>query len=458
MIKKKIFIVLYTFLLLQIQIFSPAIADTCKNFYNAVSQLKNVTFPSEMITDSGIYFDYKWDQDKKEKIIKRNKNNFPIVRISLVEKKLIPGTVIKSINDQDLSKKNDDDIYKLVESSLSAKIEFFDENKINKIKLDPKSYEAIFFTLDSFVLNSIHEIEAKDGFFAMDYSSKLYYERTDLKNIGNNLKDESCPINDIIIDKQLFHPETNIKLLQFEKDEDKIEIFDHFQYEDDLTWLDTRISGLAKVRTIFDFTSFPFDTQKLKIQYSAGELLSNENTLFLITPDNKVFKNLINYKNFNYLMEWTVLNTEIYSELLKTEDGYKDTLNLVLEIERNPSFYIFKIIIPVLLILAVAWYVLWIPTKEIESRLTTSIVALLSLIAYNFVIQDDVPKLDYLTSLDHFILLSYFFCAVPIFTTIRLSRSIEKSQKRATRLNQIIRKFGFILYLFASITIFYPTL
>ena len=111
-----------------------------------------------------------------------------------------------------------------------------------------------------------------------------------------------------------------------------------------------------------------------------------------------------------------------------------------------------------LLILSVAWYVLWIPTKEIESRLTTSIVALLSLIAYNFVIQDDVPKLDYLTSLDHFILLSYFFCAVPIFTTIRLSRSIVKSQKRATRLNQIIRRFGLALYLFASLTIFYPAL
>ena len=68
-------------------------------------------------------------------------------------------------------------------------------------------------SLDSFILNSIHEIEAKDGFFAMDYSSKFYYERTDLKNIGNNLKDESCPISDIVIDKQLFHPETNVKLL-----------------------------------------------------------------------------------------------------------------------------------------------------------------------------------------------------------------------------------------------------
>ena len=91
----------------------------------------------------------------------------------------------------------------------------------------------------------------------------------------------------------------------------------------------------------------------------------------------------------------------------------------------NSSEY--KIIIPILLILAVAWYVLWIPTEDVGSRLTTSIVAFLSLIAFNFVFQDDIPKLDILTSLDKFILLSYAFCAIPIFTTIRLSKSIEKN-------------------------------
>ena len=36
----------------------------------------------------------------------------------------------------------------------------------------------------------------------------------------------------------------------------------------------------------------------------------------------------------------------------------------------------------------------------------------------NFVFQDDLPKLDILTSLDKFVLLSYIFCAIPIFTTI----------------------------------------
>ena len=163
--------------------------------------------------------------------------------------------------------------------------------------------------------------------------------------------------------------------------------------------------------------------------------------------------------NFNYLQEWKVKNTEIYNKYEKSEKNFFfDTLTLVLEVERNSGYYIYKIILPVLLILAVAWCVLWIPTDEIESRLTTSIVALLSLIAYNFVFQDVIPKLDILTSLDKFILLSYVFCAIPIFTTIFLSRFVERKRKLASIRNRRIRIFGGAIYIFATITIFYPAL
>ena len=156
------------------------------------------------------------------------------------------------------------------------------------------------------------------------------------------------------------------------------------------------------------------------------------------------------------MQEWEVINTQVYTESTWDQNNiFSDTLTLSLEVKRSKLYYIFKIILPVLLILSVAWYVLWIPTDDIESRLTTSIVALLSLIAYNFVFQDDIPKLDILTSLDKFVLFSYLFCAIPIFTTIRLSKTIEKSRKRSSYLNKLIRRWGLAIYLFGNLTIFY---
>ena len=62
-----------------------------------------------------------------------------------------------------------------------------------------------------------------------------------------------------------------------------------------------------------------------------------------------------------------------------------------LEVERKSGYYLFKIIIPILLILAVCWSSIWIDQRErVKTYLT--IVCLLSLIAYNFVIDNELPK------------------------------------------------------------------
>ena len=53
----------------------------------------------------------------------------------------------------------------------------------------------------------------------------------------------------------------------------------------------------------------------------------------------------------------------------------------------------------------------WLDPKEVRSKLTISIVCLLSLIAYNFVIDNELPKLEYLTIMDWIILSSYLFAS-----------------------------------------------
>jgi hypothetical protein len=460
MFKKRVIIFFFGFLFLQNQFLSVAIADTCENFYKAITEQVEITIPSEEIIDLGIYFNYGWDQTKQKKIIDRNKNNFPIIRFSLLEDKLTSGTVIKTIDGIDLSEEHDDSIQELFKNSKSSEVEFFDENKVNKIKLSSKKYEAIFFFFNNFTLNSINEIVSKEGFFAIDYNTTFAYKRTDLKKEGKYLLNDSCPLNEDIEKKNLYHPEDQIELIQFEVDADKIDRSDDLYY-DGSTWLQTSIDGLARIRTKFDFSKFPFDTQVLNITYLnalhfAGE---DKTKLFLMIPSEQVFKNLNSYMNNNYLQEWNVVNTQVYSESTWDQNNFfSDTLTFSLEVERSKMYYIFKIILPVLLILSVAWYVLWIPTDDIESRLTTSIVALLSLIAYNFVFQDVIPKLDILTSLDKFILLSYLFCAIPIFTTIRLSKTVERRKKRSSYLNKLIRRWGLAIYIFGNLTIFYPVL
>ena len=111
-------------------------------------------------------------------------------------------------------------------------------------------------------------------------------------------------------------------------------------------------------------------------------------------------------------------------------------LEIKIEVQRNYEYYIFKVIFPIILILLLCWSVFWIRPRELESKLTITIVCLLSLIAYNFVIEEDLPKLSYLTIMDHLVLISYIFATIPNFgrkkTTFFFIRGREKQPVNLT--------------------------
>ena len=130
--------------------------------------------------------------------------------------------------------------------------------------------------------------------------------------------------------------------------------------------------------------------------------------LHLLHQNLVFFLNLNKFLNpeVNKLKAWKISENgiKVKSKVL-SEDRYdiygqkivprtENVLDIEINIERNFQHYLLKIMLPVFLILCVAWYVLWIPTEKYEARLNTSIIALLALIAYNFVFQDDIPKLN----------------------------------------------------------------
>ena len=121
-------------------------------------------------------------------------------------------------------------------------------------------------------------------------------------------------------------------------------------------------------------------------------------------------------------------------------------LRLDFIIERKHGYYIFKVIVPIILILLICWGSVWIDPKEIESRLTITIVCLLSLIAYNFVIDSEMPKLEYLTVMDWIILISYFYATIPNFLSIASFRLQKTNLVMCKRFETYSRKYGILSY------------
>jgi hypothetical protein len=468
--------------------------DTCGNFSKSLvyeGGNSNLRYYHFDFNDIGVFFDFSFNENNYEILLKRNKDKYPIVRFSLIDESISPGTVIKSYRTSggisyDLSTLKDTKIKEIFKYKNIATLGLLDGKTIT---IKPISYKLNNFDLYSFGLKSIQKIDSTNGLVEITFNSTTSSSRPDLKKIiieKNKFIDEWYERICHEIDSIIEWPIEYFKFNEFKYDEDirsgvnnktklNTPVLAFSTDRNELT-IKRYEKGIAYFRQDFNFRRFPFDKQIIKFKINPGEIstkFSNENpqhnhpAVTFITPKASSFKNLINYKNDNYLKEWKVISVDIKSDLKvdklsanqnngKALNSYTNLLSIEIEVERHWEQYLFKIIIPVFLILSVAWFVLWIPTREFETRLTTSMVALLSLIAYNFVFADDVPKLNYLTALDKYILLSYIFCCIPTFMSIWFSRFISTNQKKATFINRKIRVWGIAFYLLASLWIFLP--
>ena len=111
---------------------------------------------------------------------------------------------------------------------------------------------------------------------------------------------------------------------------------------------------------------------------------------------------------------WNLIDVDYYVDQYTEGDYDYQGFILTLKAERIASYYVFKVMLPILFILIISWSVFWVRGSELESKVNVTIVCLLALIAYNFIIDGDLPKLDYLTFLDLFILISYFYLSLLI--------------------------------------------
>ena len=477
----------YFLYLISILIFSSkSFADIKKCESQLITHIYNNSSESyfhynEKRNDSGIFFDFKWDKVKKQIIVKRNKDNFPIVRFSFFDNEniLANKTVIKKINSSNLSSLNDEKLIKL--TYLTGKIELeLDDGK--KVIINSQPYKLNNFKVSDFEILSIQNIDTTKGILEMSFDAKLTNDRNDIKKLFQEnkklLDDQLHNICDDIKDF-LIWPLTSIELEEFKYDADVREglrnkeklVNPVFQitYDNGLLRTLRKEKGVGFFRQSFDFAKFPFDTQKLIIRLKTGVgNYPDKGKLTFLTPEIGVFLSLDKFLNpdVNKLKAWTikedginvkskVLNENVYDIYTKKiVSRSENVLDIEITIERNYQHYLLKIMLPVFLILCVAWYVLWIPTEKYEARLNTSIIALLALIAYNFVFQDDIPKLEYLTDMDWFILLSYIFCLIPVFLSIAFSKFISKNQKKVMKVNRLIKVWGAFIYLIITLKIF----
>jgi hypothetical protein len=205
--------------------------------------------------------------------------------------------------------------------------------------------------------------------------------------------------------------------------------------------------------------SFPFDRQTFRVQLVAVRYRTNE---VRFVPDQSWIRDGLREAGgispTITLPDWTIEKFELKPLVYALAPGMQySSYAFEFTASRNVKHYVLKVILPLVLIVIMSWAVFWIDPVNASSQISIAMTSMLTLIAYRFAVDSQLPLLPYMTRLDAFILIStllVFFSLIEVIATIILDNTQKK--KRAKRIDAFCRVIFPGVFLLASIVIFMP--
>jgi hypothetical protein len=137
--------------------------------------------------------------------------------------------------------------------------------------------------------------------------------------------------------------------------------------------------------------------------------------------------------------EWDVLGTETQIVTrTRTQEGRQfSRLEFTVNVQRRIGYYLWKVVLPVLIITAISWVVFWMNSDTLGRRAGISSTGMLTVIAYQFIIAGSLPRFPYLTILDKIALLALVLIPLTMavnLITVRMTKEARHKFDRACRI------------------------
>ena len=194
-----------------------------------------------------------------------------------------------------------------------------------------------------------------------------------------------------------------------------------------------RTRMLMEMRALLDFRQFPFDTQALLVRVES--LMRPSTNLSLSSAEE-----FTGFDEHFDLPEWNVVSlTTEQSQVLRPREGATyDRLDFLLTIERRTGYYVWKIMLPMIIIVMLSWVVFWMSTEMLGRRAGVSSTGMLTIIAYQFVVAGSLPRFPYLTVMDRFTLISLVAIAATMLVNLVGSGMTDERRLRLDRSCRIL--------------------
>ncbi len=175
---------------------------------------------------------------------------------------------------------------------------------------------------------------------------------------------------------------------------------------------------------------FPFDSQTIFFQFASLSYSPNE----LMIVSDPLRRSVISDR-FT-LPDWKITQWGTKNQPYRITQDSPPTagFQLYLLADRDRDYYIIAYFIPLFIITAMAYLVFCFPIEDTGGRMRLASTALLTLIAYRFLIATTLPTLSYLTNMDIILLVSLGYVFIIIIFTAIIAECIKIHRKKGAEI------------------------
>ncbi len=173
----------------------------------------------------------------------------------------------------------------------------------------------------------------------------------------------------------------------------------------------------AQVETPMDLRRFPFDKQSLEIFFHPFIYQRNE---VVLLPDDRLART---WEQNLGIADWErqgVTMAERRVEIAYFDESRSELSEFVvtIDIKRRPTHFLVSIMFPMIVLVALTWCVFWMDKEGLANRINITFIGIVSVVAYYFVILDNVPEVNYLTLVDAFVISTFLILAAGVVLSV----------------------------------------
>jgi len=210
----------------------------------------------------------------------------------------------------------------------------------------------------------------------------------------------------------------------------------------------------VRLETPMQLHDYPFDEQRLRaillpFGSTIDDVVLEVDERYADTTDELVRRN----EDVN-VAGWILRHLEMVVDetFLTTGNGRRTFSRLVatIHLERRSWQLVWQLLFPLVVIVSMIWSIFWIDPESLSDRLNVSFIGVLTIVAYQFVVIDHMPRMSYLTFTDTLLLVSFVTMSATIPQSLVIDSLVRRGHTgRARRIDRICRWAFPLAYLIA---------